>query len=84
MLNYANKQMDAFSSISRYFVKSWHAVICRESVCIMSHRPVIPAGAGGAMAPPDFGRSVNPISTRRGRLCPLHYYWHPGIFRPSY
>ena len=36
------------------------------------------------MAPPDFGRSVNPISTRRGRLCPPHYYWHPRIFIPSY
>ena len=33
---------------------------------------------------PDFGRSVNPISTRRGRLCPPHYYWQPRIFRPSY
>ena len=30
--------------------------------------------AGGAMtAPPDLGRSVNPILTRRGRLFPLHY-----------
>ena len=28
------------------------------------HRGVVPGGAGGAMAPPDFGRSVNPISTR--------------------
>ena len=27
-------------------------------------RPVVPEGAGGAMAPPDFGISVNPISTR--------------------
>ena len=30
-------------------------------------RGVVPGGAGGAggaMAPPDFGRSVNPISTR--------------------
>ena len=27
------------------------------------HRGVVPGGAGGAMAPPDFGRSVNPIST---------------------
>ena len=47
-------------------------------------RPVIPWGAEGAMAPPDFGRPVNPISTRRGRLCPPHYYRHPRIFRPSY
>ena len=47
-------------------------------------RPVVPGGAGGAMAPPDFGRSVNPILTRRGRLCPPHYYCHPRIFRLSY
>ena len=33
-------------------------------------RPVVPGGAGDAMAPPDFGRSVIPISTRRGRSCP--------------
>ena len=32
---------------------------------------------GGANSPPNFGRSFNPISTRRGRLCPPHYYWHP-------
>ena len=27
-------------------------------------RGVVPGGAVGAMTPPDFGRSVNPISTR--------------------
>ena len=36
--------------------------------CMADHskkaRPVVPEGAGGAMAPPDFGRSVNLISTR--------------------
>ena len=47
-------------------------------------RPVVPGGARGAMAPPDFGRPVNPISTRRERLYPSYYYWHPQIFRPSY
>ena len=36
-----------------------------------------------AMAHPDFGRSVNPISTGGDRLCPPNYYWHPRIFRPS-
>ena len=36
------------------------------------------------MAPPDFGRSVNSISTRRGRLYPSQYFWHPQIFRSSY
>ena len=35
------------------------------------------------MAHTDFGRSVNPISTRGYRLCPPNYYWHTRIFRPS-
>ena len=30
--------------------------------------PVIPGGAMGALAPPHFGKSVNPISTNGGRL----------------
>ena len=34
--------------------------------------------------PQDFGRLIFPTSTRRVRLCPTHYYWHPRIFRPSY
>ena len=34
---------------------------------------------GGAMAHPDFGRSVNPISTRGDRLCPPNYYGTPGF-----
>ena len=46
-------------------------------------RGVVPGVAGGAMATPDFGKSVNPIITRRERLCPTNYYWHPRIFRPS-
>ena len=34
-------------------------------------RPVVPVGAGDAMAPPDFGRSVNTISTRGwGQIMP--------------
>ena len=32
----------------------------------------------------DFGRSVNPISTREGRLCPHITTCLPRIFRPSY
>ena len=44
---------------------------------------MVPGVAGGAMAPSDFGRSVNPISTRGDRLCPPNYYWLPRIFRPS-
>ena len=35
-------------------------------------------GAGGASAPPNFDRSVNPISTMGGgRLCPPQYYQVP-------
>ena len=33
-------------------------------------RGVARGGAEGARAPPEFGRSVNPIQTRGGRLCP--------------
>ena len=47
------------------------------------YRPVVPGYAGCAMAHPDFGRSVNPISARGDRLCPPNYYWHTRIFRPS-
>ena len=50
---------------------------------ICPSRGVVPGGAGGAMAPQDFGRSVNPISTRWDKLCTPNYYWHPPIFRPS-
>ena len=32
----------------------------------VAFRGVVPGGSGGAMTPPDFGRSVNPISTRPG------------------
>ena len=39
-------------------------------IIIVAIRPVVPGGAGDAMAPPDFGRLVNPISTKGGRLCP--------------
>ena len=42
-------------------------------------RGVVPVGAGGAMAPPDFSRSVNPISTRGGRLCPPNNAGTPGF-----
>ena len=36
-------------------------------------RAVVSGGAGGALASPEFGSSVNPIPTRGGRLCPPHY-----------
>ena len=46
-------------------------------------RPVVPGCAGCAMAHPDFGSLVNPISTKGDRSCPPNYYWHTRIFRPS-
>ena len=45
----------------------------------MYDRPVVPGGAGGAMAPSDFVRSVNSISTREGRLCPPNNTGAPGF-----
>ena len=40
---------------------------------------LIPGDAGGAMAPPYFGRSVNHISTEGGRLCPTNNTGTPGF-----
>ena len=37
---------------------------------LRNSRIVVHGGAGGAIATPDFGRSVNPISTKGGILCP--------------
>ena len=39
-------------------------------ICMYIIRPVVPGCAGCAKTHPDFGRSVNPISTRGDRLCP--------------
>jgi hypothetical protein len=41
----------------------------REIVAI---RGVAPGGAGGAMAPPDFGRSINPMYLYQGRTVYTH------------
>ena len=62
------------NSMSFFILCFWNRAI---------HRPVVPGCAGCAMAHPNFGRSVNPISTRADRLCPPNYYWHTRIFRPS-
>ena len=60
----------------------WLLIIC--PLIEIGFMGVVPGGAGAAMAPTDFGRSVNPISTIEGdRLCRPNYYWHPWIFRPS-
>ena len=43
------------------------------SMAILS-RAVVSGGAGGALAPPELGPSLNPIPARGGRLCPPHYW----------
>ena len=48
---------------------------------IIINRGVARGGARGARAPPppEFCRSVNPIQTMGGRLCPPHYCQPPGF-----
>ena len=54
-------------------------VVDFESVAIEEPvRPAVPGGAGDSIAPPDFGRSVNPISTKGGKLCPPNNTGTPG------
>ena len=43
-------------------------MLCQFIYLVPTCRPVVPGGAGGA--PPYFGRSVNPILTKGGRLSP--------------
>ena len=43
------------------------------------YRPVVPGDARGAIVPPNFGRSVNPIQTKGGRLCPPNITGTPGF-----
>ena len=48
-------------------------------------RGVARGRAEGALAPPEFGRSVNPIQTRGGgRLYPSHYCQPPRIQKAIY
>ena len=53
-----------------------------QKKCIQSKykdNGVVPGVAGDAMAPPDFGRTVNPISTKGGRLCTPNNTGIPGF-----
>ena len=49
----------------------------------MISKGVVPGSAGGGMAPPDFGRSVNPISTMETDYAHLITTGTPRFFRPS-
>ena len=55
----------------------------KQGPCADTVRPVVPGCAEGAMAHPDFSRSVKPISTRGDKSCPPNYYWYTRICRPS-
>ena len=46
---------------------------------VINSKGAVPGGAGGAMPPPDFGRSVNPISTKGVRLYPPNNTGTPGF-----
>ena len=43
----------------------------------VSIRMAVGAGGPRGHGSPDFGTSVNPISTRGDRLCPPYYYYSP-------
>ena len=58
----------------------WWYDLVKKCLSIYSRcRGVVPVGARNAMAPTDFGRSVNPISTRVGRLSPPNNTGTPGF-----
>ena len=60
--------------------QNWHILIVFS--LLVSKLSYSGLWAGGAMALPDFCRSVNPISTWGGggcKLCPPHYYRPPRI-----
>ena len=59
----------------RLGIQTYEILTSNDEVCIQRiySRAVVSRGAGGALAPPEFGSSVNPIPTRGGTLCPSHY-----------
>ena len=70
-------------------LKSGGEICNSDTVCVHIVRLVGAGNAGsakGAMVPPDFGRSVNPISTSTRGPDYAHHITtlHPKIFRPSY
>ena len=87
MINNSNPQ---FYNCTLLLYLMWYCSIVEIPLRFIWHkmtacapRGVVPGGVRGTMAPPDFGRSVNPISTRGDRLCPPNCFCHPQIFRPS-
>ena len=58
-------------------------LICNKAILNrLSYSPfrgVARGGGAGGPEPPEFGRSVNLIKTKGGRLCPSHYCQPPGF-----
>jgi hypothetical protein len=57
--------------------------IRREGTTIFDRLSAVmpePGGPGGPLAPPIFGRSVNPIPTGEGRLSPPITTGTPNVF----
>ena len=48
----------------------WKPLLSKRQACCKR-------GGQGGTCPPVFGRSVNPISTKGGTICPPHYYMPP-------
>ena len=82
----------AVPSLLYYVTMAWSIVPCLVTIkvtdCTVSLwlitdctlcRPVVPGGAGGPGFAIDYCRSVNPISTREGRLCPHITIGIPGF-----
>ena len=72
------------SSKIQFFTDIWYSfcwkVLRPANVTFLNtDRDVARGVAEGARAPPEFGRSVNPIQTRGGRLCFSHYCQPPRI-----
>ena len=68
----------SISNMDQMDQKHLDMALCSKS------RGVARGGAEGARPLPEFGRSVNPIQTRGGRLCPSHYCQPPRIQKAIY
>ena len=64
--------------------KEKNQIVGEEKNCLRLQGRRNRSGRGGDIAQPDFVRSVNPIPTRKSRLCPPYYYSTSYIFKPSY
>ena len=63
-----------------WVLSRFQSMSCEQSSILVVLLPVVCiAGLSslGVPAPPDFGRSVNPISTKGGRLCPPNITGNP-------